>query len=72
MENRSTYNRLNNWTRDLSLPQYALLAGLVAFGLSVFVGLVFAGNRPYTAVMSAAGGATGATIVLYFLRKRDG
>ena len=48
--------------RDLSLPQYALLAWLVAFGLSVFVGLVFAGNRPYTAVMSAAGGATGATI----------
>ena len=72
MESESTYNRLDNWIGGLPLLRYALLAWTVAFTLSVFVGLVFAGNRPYTAVMSAAGGAAGATIVFCLLRKRDG
>jgi chaperone required for assembly of F1-ATPase len=72
MQARSAYDRLNAWLRGLSKIQYALVAWIFAFCLSVLVGLALAGNSLLNAVMSAAGGATGVAIISYLLGKPDG
>lgn len=72
MQIKSAYNKINNWIRSLSPIQYAVLVWLVAFILSVPVGLTFPENTLIDAAMTAAGGATGVTIVFYLMGMPDG
>lgn len=72
MQIKSVYNKINSWIRSLSPVQYAVLVWLVAFGLSLPVGLTFPENTLIDAATTAAGGATGVAIVFYLAGIPDG
>jgi ABC-type proline/glycine betaine transport system permease subunit len=69
MQIQPAYNRLSDWLRSLSTLQCVLVVWLVAIGVSIPVGVVFAGNTLTTAVTSGIGGATGGAIVAYLVER---
>lgn len=69
MQIQSVYNRLSDWLRSLSTLQCVLVVWLIAIGLAISVGVVFAGNTLTTAITSGIGGATGGAIVAYLVER---
>jgi ABC-type proline/glycine betaine transport system permease subunit len=69
MQIQPAYNRLSDWIRSLSTLQCVFVIWLVAIGVSIPVGVAFAGNTLTTAVASGIGGATGAAIVAYLMER---
>ncbi|UPM44862.1 hypothetical protein [Halocatena salina] len=72
MQIKPIYNIIDNWVRNLSSLQYALLAWGAAFSVGVPTGLMFPGNTFLNAALTAAGSATGVALVFYFAERPDG
>ncbi len=72
MQIKPIYNTIDNWVRNLSSLQYALLTGVAAFSVGVPTGLMFPGNTFFNAALTAAGSATGIALVFYFAGMPDG
>ncbi|RRJ28517.1 hypothetical protein [Halocatena pleomorpha] len=72
MQIKSIYDRIDNWVRNLSSLQYALLAWVAAFSVGVPTGLMFPSNTFLNAALTAAGSATGVALVVYLTGMPNG